>query len=193
MSSRGEIAPVPALDVLATDPARALGLSAPERAVLIGRCAAILAALSATPPDDSKRSPSGAVEDPDVWLTVPEVADRLRLAKSYVYQLARRGDLPVIRTGKYIRVRLIDLRTWAARLASGPLEPGRYLTYHRTSEGRRASAHSQATRADAGPARGAGRGNPQHDRPARAQRNGDRRAARPAAPARSEDAGSDTP
>src|SRR5262252_1713631 len=98
--------PVPTLDVIAADPTRALGLSAPERAALLGRCAAILAALSATPPDDSKRSPEGA--------------DRLRLAKSYVYQLARRGDLPVIRTGKYIRVRLVDLRTWAARLASAP-------------------------------------------------------------------------
>jgi hypothetical protein len=90
MSSHGETARVPTLDAIACDPARALGLSAAERAALLGRCAAILAALSAAP-SDSQRSPAASGEDPDVWLTIPEVADRLRLAKSYVYQLARRG------------------------------------------------------------------------------------------------------
>ena len=171
MSSRGDAA-IPTLDVIAADPARVLGLSAPERAALLGRCAAILhQGLSAE-----------AGGDLDVWLTIPEVADRLRLAKSYVYQLARRRDLPVMRTGKYIRVRLVDLRTWAARLTSGPLEPDRYLTYHHPSGGRRASTDPQAAQGDAGGAGGAGRRDAQYDRTARARRIGYRRAPSAAGP-----------
>src|SRR2546425_12173555 len=43
-------------------------------------------------------------EDPEVFLTIPQVAERLALPKGRVYELARQGQLPVVRLGKYVRV-----------------------------------------------------------------------------------------
>lgn len=40
----------------------------------------------------------------DRLLTIASVADRLGVPKSYAYELARRGDLPTVRLGKYVRV-----------------------------------------------------------------------------------------
>jgi excisionase family DNA binding protein len=39
-------------------------------------------------------------------LTAEELADRLRVALSWVYEASRRGDLPTVRIGRYIRFRL---------------------------------------------------------------------------------------
>ena len=45
-------------------------------------------------------------------LTVPQVAERLNLPESYAYDLARRGVIPVVRLGKYVRVPLAELKAW---------------------------------------------------------------------------------
>ena len=45
-------------------------------------------------------------------LTVPEVAERLRLSRTTVYRMLRRGELPMVRLGRSWRVdgrRLDDL------------------------------------------------------------------------------------
>jgi excisionase family DNA binding protein len=53
-------------------------------------------------------------------LTIPEVADELRVDKRTVYRLLRSGelDLPVIHVGSSPRVRRLDLEQHLARLAA---------------------------------------------------------------------------
>ena len=48
-------------------------------------------------------------------LPVSDVAQRMGVPRQYVYELAKRGDLPAIRFGKYVRVRACDLQRWLAR------------------------------------------------------------------------------
>jgi excisionase family DNA binding protein len=45
-------------------------------------------------------------------MTIPEVAEYLKLSKSKVYDLAKRGQLPTIKIGKNVRVRESDLIQW---------------------------------------------------------------------------------
>jgi len=47
------------------------------------------------------------------WLTVPEVAEELRIPRSRAYDLVARGDLPAVRIGeKSIRVNRRELETF---------------------------------------------------------------------------------
>jgi excisionase family DNA binding protein len=50
--------------------------------------------------------------DDEVLFTVPEVARRLGVPEQYAYELTRRGELPAVRFGKYVRVRAADLAGW---------------------------------------------------------------------------------
>jgi excisionase family DNA binding protein len=45
-------------------------------------------------------------------LTLPAAATQLGVPKSKLYELARRGELPVVKLGKYVRVRTTDLEKW---------------------------------------------------------------------------------
>jgi excisionase family DNA binding protein len=107
------------LDELAKSPERAVDLSPDVRAGLLARCAAVLAALAAPVPTApiATLAPAAPAAEP-MWLTIPEVAKRLSLARSYVYQLARRGDLPSVRRGKYVRIPVDGLQDWA-RISPG--------------------------------------------------------------------------
>jgi excisionase family DNA binding protein len=52
-------------------------------------------------------------------LSIPQVAERLNLPESRVYELARRRDgFPVIKIGKYIRVHPVALQEWLDRQSS---------------------------------------------------------------------------
>jgi excisionase family DNA binding protein len=51
---------------------------------------------------------------PDGLLTATEAATMLRVPKSYVLELGRRGDLPRVTMGKYVRFRPADLATYIA-------------------------------------------------------------------------------
>jgi excisionase family DNA binding protein len=51
-------------------------------------------------------------------LTLPQVAERLTIPETYAYELARRGTLPVVRLGKYVRVSLAELETWVEKQTS---------------------------------------------------------------------------
>ncbi len=49
-------------------------------------------------------------------LSIPEVAERLNIPKSRVYELARQGNgLPTMRIGKYLRISPPALEAWLAR------------------------------------------------------------------------------
>ena len=56
-----------------------------------------------------------------VWLTRPEVAERLRVPVKTLAQWAHQGDGPrYARFGKYTRYRLADLMAWeASRMVGG--------------------------------------------------------------------------
>ena len=53
-----------------------------------------------------------------ILLRVPEAADWLRLGRSTVYELINRGELPVVRVGTAVRIRVADLEAWAERQAT---------------------------------------------------------------------------
>jgi excisionase family DNA binding protein len=49
------------------------------------------------------------------WLTIPEVAERLRWHRASVYRAIHRGDIPAVRLGEVgasLRVREDDLDRW---------------------------------------------------------------------------------
>jgi excisionase family DNA binding protein len=52
-------------------------------------------------------------------LTVPEVADRLRLRPARVYEIARKGVLPVVRLGRQVRISEHALQAWLDAGGSG--------------------------------------------------------------------------
>ena len=45
-------------------------------------------------------------------LTIPEVAEYLKISKSKVYYLVQRNEIPYIRVGRNVRIFLSDLVTW---------------------------------------------------------------------------------
>ncbi len=58
-------------------------------------------------------------------LTVPEVAEILRVTPQWVYVLARSGVLPAVRVGRFVRIDPAGLRAW--------IEGGGAPTRHRRS------------------------------------------------------------
>lgn len=48
------------------------------------------------------------------WLTIPEVALRLRVSRMTIYRLHERGELTTYRVGRQLRVRPADLDAYLA-------------------------------------------------------------------------------
>ena len=48
-------------------------------------------------------------------MTADEVAERLRVPKTWVYRAARQGDLPSVRCGRYRRFDEGDVERWIGR------------------------------------------------------------------------------
>ncbi len=136
-------AAAPGLDQLAADPALAAGLAPAVARDLLVRLASLQALLlvAALAGDHSAE-----VVAPVDYLTADDVAARLQMPKGHVYELIRRGALPSIRLGKYVRVP-------AAPLTAEALDKLVYVAHSQGHDRRRGSADSQAPRADAAPAR----------------------------------------
>ncbi|SRR6266571_4663246 len=73
--------------------------------VLQGLLQARLARLTSTNTDSAR-------DHQDELLTVPEVAERLKLKSPYVYDLIRQGRLTAVRIGKYVRVSRTAVAAW---------------------------------------------------------------------------------
>lgn len=147
------------LEAQLSDPAAADQLSPAEARRLLAPVAAFLErlrvrALAPAPPPPA----ADAAAEPR-WLTVPEVAARLGVARSYVYELARRGALPVVRVGRYVRIPGPDLAAWERRLR---LDGAGYMMFHARHDRRRPAPPPPAPRLDAGAARPAPRRAPPH-------------------------------
>src|SRR5437867_10404306 len=111
-------------------------------------------------------------------LTVAEVAERLRLKEAYVYEMARRGEIPCVRTGKYVRIRESTVREWIARNEQKALDRSIYTEYTSSRSGRNcgrrgAASNPKSSGAHAGGNGRAARRHVQHGRPARAERGED--------------------
>jgi excisionase family DNA binding protein len=55
-----------------------------------------------------------AVVSEDRWLTAGEVAQRAGFKTPYVLELCRRGAIPSVRQGKYVRIPESGFRAWQA-------------------------------------------------------------------------------
>lgn len=55
----------------------------------------------------------------DRLLTADEVASLLRVTKAWVYAETRRGVLPHVRLGRYVRFREAAVREWVEAIESG--------------------------------------------------------------------------
>jgi excisionase family DNA binding protein len=100
------------LAAILSDPGRVAEIPDQEVRGLLLKVAGLLTALSTKVP----ASASGADQaEADRLLNLPEVAERLGVPRGYAYELARRGQLPTVRFGKYVRVSLADLQTWVAQ------------------------------------------------------------------------------
>lgn len=53
-------------------------------------------------------------------LTADDVAERLRVPRSWVYRAAREGDLPSVRCGRYRRFDEGDVERWISRQKGMP-------------------------------------------------------------------------
>ena len=51
-------------------------------------------------------------------LTVREVAEYLKISKAKIYYLIKRREIPHIKIGRNVRIRLHDLQLWLEKLAS---------------------------------------------------------------------------
>ena len=57
----------------------------------------------------------------DDILTIPQVAQYLKLSKSKVYYLVQRKKIPHIKIGKNVRIRETDLKAWLEACRDGKL------------------------------------------------------------------------
>jgi excisionase family DNA binding protein len=71
--------------------------------------------LSGSPQQQAPTEP----HDADPLLTAAQAASRLHLAPSYVYELVRSQQLPAVRTGKYIRVKLSAVERFITQHENG--------------------------------------------------------------------------
>jgi excisionase family DNA binding protein len=65
---------------------------------------------TATPHTELSTLPEYAI------LKLTEVARFLRISRSQAHSMARRGELPIFRLGRLIRVRRTELMAWLAQL-----------------------------------------------------------------------------
>jgi len=59
--------------------------------------------------------PVASIQSSEPILTIEQVADRLQLKTSTIYELTRRRNrrpLPVLRTGKFLRFRWSEIEAW---------------------------------------------------------------------------------
>lgn len=176
------LAAVPTLDELANDPGRAGSLPREAVATLLARCAAVQSVLTARLLSANLSGPSPAAPGPPEALTVPQVAALLKITPPQVYALARRGELPAFRVGKYVRVSVAALQ---ARLADpqNVLYNAVSVAYTSTRDRQRAAGPPKAARSHPAGAGRAGRGALEHPGPPGTRRDRDRRAPGPAHPA----------
>jgi excisionase family DNA binding protein len=134
---------VPDLDELEADSALADSLPVPVLADRARRAARLAADLQTAL--IARAVYGGLSPEPDRLLAVPKVAEILEFTEQYVYELIRRGHLPAVRSGKYVRVSASAVDSF---IKNGPGNGVDSSIYHRGS--------SSGGRPHAAPAKDAG-------------------------------------
>lgn len=143
------ISPVPSLDQLAAEPGAVSQLPLQVVEALLGRLLVaqgallgrLLAARAAVASGDGQPT-----AQEDRLLCIPEVAVRLAIPRGRVYEFCRRGELPVIRLGKYIRVRASALSEWLAHHEEKRVERTTHTVYSKLPSGGRHDRRTTAKR-----------------------------------------------
>ncbi len=176
---------LPTLDELAAAPELELRLPLQALIEVYTRAACLEAGLRAilltkglSRPDEARNS----LAQDRLW-TVPEVADRLGVPKGYVYELTRRGKIPAVRFGKYVRVPDSALKGWIV----DRLDSGVHVTHTRPHDGGGGAPDTNTARAHPTPARRTGRGDKEQRGAMGARRVRDSRVRRAPAAASGED------
>ncbi len=120
--------PVPALDQLTADPARVRDLPPEAARELLLRLAPVQEALRL----QALGAPAGVNGQPeapegDQLLTVAAAASILSFKPAYLYELIRQGEFPVVRQGKYVRIRLSSLSDWMSKHEEKGMNRVRYM------------------------------------------------------------------
>lgn len=177
------LAGVPTLLELLQTPERAAELPAEERCRLVSQLAALIVVIessSARPVEAPVPQGRDSARDDDRLLRVPEAAEILGFARSYIYELIRRGELPAVQSGRHVRLRRSALREWARRHEQLDKPLDTMLSFSRGPT--RGSTHSSPPRPHTARARRADWRAPAHGEPLgtrRRQRSSADRAAPP--------------
>lgn len=108
----------------------------------------------------------------ETLLSIPQVAERLKIPVARCYELARHRDgLPVIRIGKYLRVSPTELTAWLGQQKKG-LDKRLSFAYSRSHDRTRTTPHPKTPGSDARGTRRASGGDGQLHRTAGTGRNG---------------------
>lgn len=156
-------------------PERVTELPEHELPGLLLQVAGLLTALSSrTGVLVQRTSGPEAPNEDDHLLTVPQVADILRVPKGYAYELVRRGSIPAIRFGKYVRVPRPAFREWVVQHQENELDGAMYTMYGRATPKKRhdrrgTPTNPKATRADSSEPRGTARRHIDNRRPVGAE------------------------
>jgi excisionase family DNA binding protein len=118
------------LPEILADPSKAAKIQVSAIPALMAQLAATQSALAARLIEGASVVPEiGAVTETDRAISVEEAAERLSFTKQYLYELIRRGEIPAIKHGKYIRIRENDLSAWMQKHIENPLDKRLYHPY----------------------------------------------------------------
>ncbi len=163
----------PALTALLADPARMGEVPARALPAVLGELAALQLALVARMAEGTAEQEAHAPAEPDTGqlLTPEEAAELLSIPRSRVYAMARRGEIPNVKVGKYVRLPVAGLRAWIAGKLKKPIDSKIYKMYNKGHERKGTQASPHPPRAHPGGARGASFRHPQHGGPLGAGRS----------------------
>jgi len=124
MQWNGEIMTTKLADIL-ENPEQAKEVPAEAIPPLLTQLAAAQSALAARllsfVPDQSDGGRT-THEQAEQLMTVADASKRLAFKPAYLYELIRQGRFPVVRQGKYIRIRVADLQGWIQQHQNIPLD-----------------------------------------------------------------------
>jgi excisionase family DNA binding protein len=81
----------------------------------------------------------------DGLITVEEASRKLSLTEQYVYGLLKAGDIPPVKCGKYVRIRVSDLNAWVEKHIELPIDNNLYHRYSRSHGRNRTSKNQKIT------------------------------------------------
>ena len=124
-TSPSHLIAVPGLDDLEADLALADSLPVSMLAERARRAARLAADLQTAL--IARAACREASSEPDRLLAIPKVAEILEFTEQYVYELIRRGHLPAVRSGKYVRVSASAIENF---MKNGPAKSLDRTLYH---------------------------------------------------------------